>query len=515
MDNILIEYEKTILSFNDLSEEFTVNFMLLNDDIVNIDKEDLCKIVSTTNCINLHELLISEDVNEAESIFKRLVEVFEGEKVSIKVKTPFSITDNVNKIIENIRSIDNVKSVSIVEGKELIRGYKKTINKYKNIPQFQANLYRLVKKQVVEYLLMNNKDKLNNLYKGEKNRVSLILKKQLYSILNSIADGNDIYKLDIPVIKENMEIQNIEISITKNELYLIPIIKGISNNNISKEQLYEMREEFKVTFISPFSFGKSTLINALVGEDILKTDLRAETAVITKLINSEDNVIISKWNTGAVEEAVYLNNDDLINKLKGVTSVREDGNSVEEVSITYKNSSLEGITIVDSPGLFSRYDHHNKIAMKALYEADMVIFVVDPCKIGESNFNKIIKENIDELINNNKNFCFVLSKLDMYEEDSEKILKEMNIVLEELKLEHIPVIFTSAYFALKGKLLKENKIAIDELRKDRNIFVIKDDDIISGRLLRENHWKDLIKFSRIDELSTYIKSVKEFYKWQM
>lgn len=513
MNNILIEYEKTILSVSDFSEELTVNFMVLNDEIVSIDKEDLSKIVSTNKCVNLHELLIAEDSYQVEDMFRRLVELFDGERVSIKIKTPVSINDNINKIIENIRSIDNVESISIAEGKELIRGYKKTINKYKNIPKFQADLYKLVKKQVVEYLLIKNK--FNNLYMGEKNRISLILKKQLYSILNSISYGNNIYKLEIPIIKEDMDTEMINISITKDELYSIPIIKEIYKNNISKEHLYEMREEFKVTFISPFSFGKSTLINALVGEDILKTDLRAETAVITKLINSDDNIIISKWNNGTVEEATYLNNDDLINKLKDVTSVRADGNCVEEVSITYKNSSFEGITIVDSPGLFSRYDHHNKIAMKALYETDMVIFVVDPSKIGESNFNKIIKENTEELINNNKSFCFVLSKLDMYEEDSEKILKEMNVVLEELNLEYIPVIFTSAYFALKGKLLKENKIEIDDLRKDRNIFVIKDGDIVSGRLLRENHWKDLIKFSRIDELSTYIKSVKEFYKWQM
>ena len=515
MNNILIEDEKIILSASYFNKELMVNFMVLNDEIVSIDKYDLCKIVSTKNCFNLHELLIAEDCHQIEDIFSRLVKLLKGQKVSINIKTPIFVNDNINKIIENIRSIDNVENISIIEGKELIENYRRVIKKYKKIPKFQANLYRLVKKQVVDYLLIKNQSRFYDLYMGEKNRISLILKKQLYSIINSIANGNNIYKLDIPIIKRNMEIDSVDISITKKELNSIPIIQEIYNNNISKEHLYEMREEFKVTFISPFSFGKSTLINALVGEEILKTDLRAETAVITKLINSDDNLIISKWNNGAVEEAVYLNDDDLVDKLKDVTSVRADGNSVEEVSITYKNSSFEGITIVDSPGLFSRYEHHNKIAMKALHEADMVIFVVDPCKIGESNFNKIIKENTEELLNNNKSFCFVLSKLDMYEEDVEKILKEMNIVLEELNLEYISVIFTSAYFALKGKLLKENKIEIDELRKDRNIFVIKDDNIISGRLLKENHWKDLIKFSRIDELSKYIKSVKEFYKWQM
>lgn len=515
MNNILIEDEKIILSASDFNKELMVNFMVLNDEIVSVDKYDLCKIVSTSNCFNLHELLIAEDFHQVEDIFSRLVKLFKGEKVSINVKTPIFVNDNINKIIENIRSIDNVENISIIEEKELIKNYRKVIKKYKKIPKFQANLYKLAKKQVVDYLLIKNQSKFYNLYMGEKNRISLILKKQLYSIFNSFANGNTIYKLDIPIIKRNMETDSVDISITKKELNSIPIIQEIYKNNISKEHLYEMREEFKVTFISPFSFGKSTLINALVGKEILKTDLRAETAVITKLINSDDNLIISKWNNGAVEEAVYLNDDDLVDKLKDVTSVRADGNSVEEVSITYKNSSFEGITIVDSPGLFSRYEHHNKIAMKALHEADMVIFVVDPCKIGESNFNKIIKENTEELLNNNKSFCFVLSKLDMYEEDLEKILKEMNIVLEELNIEYIPVIFTSAYFALKGKLLKENKIEIDELRKDRNIFVIKDDNIISGRLLKENHWKDLIKFSRIDELSKYIKSVKEFYKWQM
>lgn len=515
MNNILIEDEKIILSASDFNKELTVNFMVLNDEIVSVDKYDLCKIVSTTNCFNLHELLIAEDFHQVEVIFSRLVKLFKGEKVSINIKTPVFLNDNINKIIENMKGIVNVEKISIVEGKELIRGYKKDINKYKKIPQFQANLYKLAKKQVVNYLLVKNQSKFNNLYIGEKNRISLILKKQFYSILNYIANGKSTYKLDIPVIKEDMKTDIINISITKDELYSIPIIQEICRNNISKEHLYEMREEFKITFISPFSFGKSTLINALVGEDILKTDLRAETAVMTKLINSDDNLIISKWNNGNVEEAVYLNSDDLVEKLNAVTSVRTDGNSVEEVSITYKNSSFEGITIIDSPGLFSRYEHHDKIAMKALHEADMVIFVVDPCKIGESNFNKIIKENTEELLKNNKNFCFVLSKLDMYEEDSEKILKEMNVVLEELNLEDIPVIFTSAYFALKGKLLMQNKIEIDDLRRDRNIFVIKDDDIISGRLLKENHWKDLIEFSRIDELSTYIKSVKEFYKWQM
>ena len=214
MNNILIEDEKIRLSSSDFNEELTVNFMILNDEIVSVDKNNLCKIVSTTNCFNLHELLIAEDCKQIEDIFRRLVKSFKGEKVSINIKTPIFVSDNINKIIESIKSIDNVESISIVEGKELIRGYKKIINKYKKIPHFQANLYKLAKKQVVNYLLVKNQSKFNNLYTGEKNRISLILKKQFYSILNCIANGKSTYKLDIPIIKEDMKTDSINISIT-------------------------------------------------------------------------------------------------------------------------------------------------------------------------------------------------------------------------------------------------------------------------------------------------------------
>ena len=102
MNNILIEDEKIILSASDFNKELTVNFMVLNDEIVSVDEYDLCKVVSTANCFNLHEVLIAEDCKQIEDLFKRLVELFKGKKVSIQIKTPISINDNINKIIENI-----------------------------------------------------------------------------------------------------------------------------------------------------------------------------------------------------------------------------------------------------------------------------------------------------------------------------------------------------------------------------------------------------------------------------
>ena len=97
--------------------------------------------------------------------------------------------------------------------------------------------------------------------------------------------------------------------------------------------------------ISPFSYGKSTILNALIGKNILKTDLRAETAVITKLINNNESSLLAKWNNGQVQKLNYKDNSDLINKLTNLTSARTDGNQIQEVTIEHKYDNLPGITL--------------------------------------------------------------------------------------------------------------------------------------------------------------------------
>ena len=54
----------------------------------------------------------------------------------------------------------------------------------------------------------------------------------------------------------------------------------------------------------------------------------------------------------------------------------------------------------------------------------MIIFVIDPSKVGDKNFSQVLKENIEGIIKQ-KYFCFVLSKLDLYEEDEIKLINEL------------------------------------------------------------------------------------------
>jgi hypothetical protein len=115
-------------------------------------------------------------------------------------------------------------------------------------------------------------------------------------------------------------------------------------------------------------------------------------------------------------------------------------------------------------------------------------------------FLTIIKEST-------KNYGFVLSKLDLYSDDYEVIMNEMEIVLQgldpEYQMDHL--FFVSGYFALYGKLLGAGKIDIHDIRKNRSLFIIEDDEMITGRLIEPHHSDLLVQFSQIERLEGFIR----------
>lgn len=269
-------------------------------------------------------------------------------------------------------------------------------------------------------------------------------------------------------------------------------------------QLYD--GNFKVTFISPFSFGKSTLINGLLGEEMLNMDIRAETAIITKVVSADSNRLFVKYDSKRVEMEPYEDVAELRTKLKELTGVRSK-EMPSEVQIYHHLPHLQGITIIDAPGLNSRHSEHNQIALEAFQMSELILFLINPAHIGEANFSNQIKEFLAQMKESNKKYGFVLSKLDLYSDDYEVIMQEMKIVLEDVDPTYAEenFFFVSGYFALYGKLLGNDKEDLHEIRKNRGIFIIEDDEIIMGRGIEKHHADSLVKFSQIEKLEQFIR----------
>ncbi|MCA9913031.1 MAG: dynamin family protein, partial [Anaerolineae bacterium] len=103
---------------------------------------------------------------------------------------------------------------------------------------------------------------------------------------------------------------------------------------------------FMVAVIGEFNAGKSTFVNAMLGDRLLPTGITPTTEYI---------------------ELIRYNEQP-----QRVPVVREDG--LREWA--HPNTGAEGVAIVDTPGTGSVFARHEKIAKDFLHRSDLVIFVI-------------------------------------------------------------------------------------------------------------------------------------------
>lgn len=428
--------------------------------------------------------------------------------------------DLLLKIINNIRHYDLNQEVLFINYIYISKELNNTLLSYniKIEPLECENLFINLDEKKIKYIvdyyvdniLQENKSilKENNINSIE--RIHIYLEKIMaYYLIKLLYFENSILKFKI--INDTNKIVDIELIITCiNYNYVRKLIR----NDFEFIDECKMYEKYKVCVISPFSYGKSTLINCLISNDLLKTDIRAETANITKLINANKKEFLVKRINGqnVVEEYFYKDFDDLSIKLKNLTREKNDENKIEEVYILGEFNINKKITIIDSPGLFSKYEYHDKLTLKNVLTANLILFVIDPQCVGESNFTKVIKQQSELLLNYKKDFCIVMTKRDLcdfYEE--KKLLNELKIVLKEVGIDYVDVIFISAYQALKIREFKNKRISLENIKKDKLMFAIEDGEIIRGKNLEEKHLEGILDFSNIKLLEERIEESLTLY----
>jgi small GTP-binding protein len=214
------------------------------------------------------------------------------------------------------------------------------------------------------------------------------------------------------------------------------------------QQLVEKLQQnrFNLVVLGAFKRGKSTLINALLGEPVLPTAIVPLTSVVT-IIGYGDRLNI---------EVLFQNGQRRqISQPELVEYITEKGNpknvkGVREVEITYPSDYLkDGVRIIDTPGVGSVYSHNTEMAYNYLPQVDAAIFVVTvdpPLSAAEQDFLKDIKEYVHKLF-------FVLNKIDYVEEaERQEVLEFTSKILQEnLATEKVLIFPLAAKMALEGK----------------------------------------------------------------
>jgi GTPase SAR1 family protein len=130
---------------------------------------------------------------------------------------------------------------------------------------------------------------------------------------------------------------------------------------------------FDLVAIGQFKRGKTSVINALIGEELLPVGVLPLTSIVTVLGYGEALSILVRYEEGRSEE---------IPRERLREFVTEAGNPhnekhVSEVAIAFPSEWLkEGLRLVDTPGIGSVYQHNTDVARRFLPKADAVLFLL-------------------------------------------------------------------------------------------------------------------------------------------
>ncbi|WPK11421.1 dynamin family protein [Lysinibacillus louembei] len=133
-----------------------------------------------------------------------------------------------------------------------------------------------------------------------------------------------------------------------------------------------LQKEYVIGFAGHFSAGKSSMINALSGEDILAASPIPTSANIVKVHKAEEDYAI-----------VYMHHEKPVKfeagyDFKTVKELSKNGELVSQIEIGHSGSNLPlGVTVMDTPGVDSTDDAHAMSTESALHIADIVFYTMD------------------------------------------------------------------------------------------------------------------------------------------
>jgi len=193
-----------------------------------------------------------------------------------------------------------------------------------------------------------------------------------------------------------------------------------------------------------FSSGKSTFINALLRDDLLKSDILAATTCALTYIRHGDELeasivladgtqidhVISQDEPDAETTLSKESVESIRDAVQKYTADEEESQRVSHVSIRYPNAQLRrGIAIVDTPGINVESRRHAEVTESALvnvFDACLIVIpAIAPCSEVLVNFiNNHIAAHDRECI-------VVVTKIDLIRpRERERLMKHIEGVLE-------------------------------------------------------------------------------------
>ena len=379
---------------------------------------------------------------EIKSIIKDLKEKLKDTNMNEKIRLDISDTD--------LQNIDNNEESNEDEEEEEEKDESQKLNNY--IEKNPINIIKLL------YIYFKQKLFIPPLSESTKNLLQYFTNKKInYS-------GNNYYleEKETENMKLNFEMEN-HLSSLHNKLLNSNIQSRIINNlkmkiiNIS-ENIIKSQKIF-IPFLGPSNAGKTTIINGIIGRNILPTALNECTKrgiIIGYSSLPDDEITISKANLIAKQ---ILNNDYYYFKkgniiCKGLRNVRQ---TLEGLNYGFTDRQEDCLYYIHTKiKLFDELGLDDSLKKK--------IYLIDLPGYGSEN-NFLEYEITQNLINISKCFVFVVRNSVIKENNTKKLIEKIFKEIKEIKGKIDSGIIKSCFFILNNN--NSQKITEEDLKSTR------------------------------------------------
>lgn len=249
-----------------------------------------------------------------------------------------------------------------------------------------------------------------------------------------------------------------------------------NDKNIENAFNKALNTEFEIAVTATMSSGKSTLINSMLGKELLPARNEATTATIAR-IHDDDNA------TDFWGEAFDKEGNQIGGKYEPLTSEEmENLNSNPDVSDIEIHGNIVGISsqnmklvLIDTPGPNNSQNQEHqtrtyKIIENSTYKP-MVLYVLNATQLGINDDDYMLSKIAKAMKQNGRQasdrFIFVLNKADAFDtekESVEKKIEDTKAYLKKHEIENPKVFPCSAYLA---KLIRQSQSGAEFTRKQK------------------------------------------------
>ncbi|MCL2054544.1 MAG: dynamin family protein [Oscillospiraceae bacterium] len=167
---------------------------------------------------------------------------------------------------------------------------------------------------------------------------------------------------------------------------------GLENTSRSIHDTVEkaIKERFEIAVVGEFKRGKSTIINALLGKEVLPADVLPATATLNRVTYSENPYVLVEYKCGDTEKVKIGDLKDYVTKLSFESEKKSE--SVRQATVYYDTEFCRNnVDIIDTPGL-NDDEQMTKVTMSILPKIDAAVFVIS----ANSPFSQFEKEFLEK-----------------------------------------------------------------------------------------------------------------------